>query len=179
MFVTAVFDATSEKCTKKKCSVCSCNVKRRWHRHPESWCQNVRSFIEQETGLSVGNRELCVCVVLAMLGLDKHWRQGTTVSHTSSDGSRVREYCVPSCSSADIEVYRHDFSWGDLCNSIGRASVTSPVDHLLCSKHYQQVYRMLNVVSKVKRRDEHTATSSINYVTCLIQNKLSRISRVP
>ena len=27
----------------------------------------------------------------------------------------------------------HDSSWGDF----GRASVASPVDHLLCSKHYQ------------------------------------------
>ena len=51
-------------------------------------------------------------------------------------------------------------------------SVSSPVDRLLCSKHYQQVYRMLNVVSKacvccgVKRRHEHSATLSVNFVTC-------------
>ena len=47
--------------------------------------------------------------------------------------------CVPSCSSTDIEVYRHDFSWGDVCNSIGIENVSSAVNHLLCSKHYQQV----------------------------------------
>ena len=33
--------------------------------------------------------------------------------------------CVPSCGSTDIEVnvHRHDFSWEDVCNSIGIASV--------------------------------------------------------
>ena len=84
--------------------------------------------------------------------------------HISSDRNKV---CyVSSCSSTDIEVYRHAFSWGDVCNSI------DPVNHLLCSKHYQQVYRMLNVVSKacvccgVKRRHKHSATSSVQFVTC-------------
>ena len=76
------------------------------------------------------------------------------------------------CSSTDIEVYRHDFSWGDVCNFIGIENVSSPVNHLLCSKHYQQVYRMLNVVSKacvcceVKRRHKHSTTSSVQFVTC-------------
>ena len=85
-----------------------------------------------------------------------------------------RVCCVPPCGSTDIEVnvHRHDFSWEDVCNSIGIASVSSPVDRLLCSKHYQQVYRMLNVVSKacvccgVERRHEHSATLSVNFVTC-------------
>ena len=34
-----------------------------------------------------------------------------------------RVCCVPSCSSTDIEVYRHDFSWGDVCNSIDKMSL--------------------------------------------------------
>ena len=34
-----------------------------------------------------------------------------------------------------------------ICDSIGIASVESPGDISLCTKHYQQVYRMLNVKS--------------------------------
>ena len=62
----------SEKCTKEKCSLCTNKFQGWRHRHPESWSLTVRSFFEQETGLTVGNRELCVCVVLAMLALVKH-----------------------------------------------------------------------------------------------------------
>ena len=64
------------------------------------------------------------------------------------------------------------FSMGDVCNSIGIENISSPVNHLLCSKHYQQVYRMLNVVSKacvccgVKRSHKHSAISSEQFVTC-------------
>ena len=59
-----------------------------------------------------------------------------------------------------------------MCNSIGIENVSSPVNHLLCSKHYQQVYKMINVVSKVcvccgvKRRHKHSTTSSVQFVTC-------------
>ena len=44
-----------------------------------------------------------------------------------------RVCCVPPCGSTDIEVnvHRHDFSWEDVCNSIGIASVSSPVDRLM------------------------------------------------
>ena len=46
-----------------------------------------------------------------------------------------------------VHVYtcRHDSS-GKMGWAIGRASVSSPVDHLLCSKHYQQVYNLYSAV---------------------------------
>ena len=60
-FSSAVFDTMNGKYTKQKCSLCSCNFQGRRHCDPESWCPSVCSFFEQETGLVVGNRELCVC----------------------------------------------------------------------------------------------------------------------
>ena len=51
----------SGKCTKEKCSLSTCNIQDWRHRHPESWCPSVCSFFEEETGLTVGNRELCAC----------------------------------------------------------------------------------------------------------------------
>ena len=110
-------------------------------------------------------------MVLAMLAL-KAKNKCETYQFKWLKNKRV--CCVPPCGSTDIEVnvHRHDFSWEDVCNSIGIASVSSSVDRLLCSKNYQQVYRMLNVVSKacvccgVKRRHEHSATLSVNFVTC-------------
>ena len=125
----------------------------------------MHSFFEQETGLTVGNRELCVCGAC-----DLSIRQA--LKARDHGGLRwlksKRVCCAPSCGSVDFEVHvhRHGFSWEDVCKSISIASVSSPVDRLLCSKHYQQVYKMLNVVSKVcvccgvKRRHEHSATSS-------------------
>ena len=95
--------------------------------------------------------------------------------------------CVLSCSSTDIEVYRHDFSWGDVCNSIGIENVSSPVNCLLCSKHYQQVYRMLNVVSKacvccnVWLNGDTSIVPHLPYnlLPVLILDELSHISKVP
>ena len=79
-----------------------------------------------------------------------------------------RVCCVPSCGSTDVEVHvhRHDFSWEDVCNSIGKASVSSPVDRLLCSKHYNVVSKACVCVYGVKHRHEHSATLSVNFVTC-------------
>ena len=55
--------------------------------------------------------------------------------------------CVPSCNLADIKAEKHTFTWEVICDSIGIASVDSPEDISLCTKHYQQVYRMLNAKS--------------------------------
>ena len=130
------------------------------------------SFFEEETGLTVGNRELCVC------GACNVSIRQALKARDNGEPYQLRRLkskivcCVPSCSSTEIEVYRHDFSCRDVRNSIGIENVSSPVNHLLCSKHYQQVYRMLNVVSKacvccgVKRSHKHSATSSVQFVTC-------------
>ena len=37
-----------------------------------------------------------------------------------------------------------------MCDSIAIASLESPGDISLCTKHYQQVYRMLNAKSDVR-----------------------------
>ena len=47
----------------------------------------------------------------------------------------------------DIKAERHEFTWEMICDSLGIASVESPGDISLCTKHYQQVYMMLNVKS--------------------------------
>ena len=52
---------------------------------------------------------------------------------------KVSKCCVPSCKSVDIKAERL-FT----CDSIGIASIELPGDICLCTKHYQQVYRMLN-----------------------------------
>ena len=106
------------------------------------------SFFKEETGLTVGNRELCVCGACNVNIRQALKARGNSEPYQLRRLKSRKVCCVPSCSSTDIEVYRHDFSWGDVCNSIGIENVSSPVNHLLCSKYYQQVYRMLNVVSK-------------------------------
>ena len=70
----------------------------------------MHSFFEQETGLTVGNGELCVC------------------------------------GACDLSIRQALKAW-DEGEPFGIASVSSPVDRLLCSKHYQQVYRMLHIRS--------------------------------
>ena len=49
--------------------------------------------------------------------------------------------------SVDIKAEKHEFTWEVICDSIGIASVNLPDDISLCTKHYQQVYRMLNAKS--------------------------------
>ena len=49
----------------------------------------------------------------------------------------VSQCCVPSCSSVDIKAEKHEFSWEVIRDSVGIASVESPGDISLCTKHYQ------------------------------------------
>ena len=60
------------------------------------------------------------------------------------ENKMVSACCVPSCSSVDIKAEKHEFTWDMICESIGIASIESPGDISLCTKHYQQVYRMLD-----------------------------------
>ena len=52
---------------------------------------------------------------------------------------------VPSCRSVDIKAEKHEFTWEVICHSMGIARVDSPGD---VTKHYQQIYRMLNAKSR-------------------------------
>ena len=61
---------------------------------------------------------------------------------------RVPQCCVPSCSSVDIKAEKHEFTWEMICNSLGIGSAEHPGDISLCTKHYQQVYKVLNATSK-------------------------------
>ena len=119
----------SEKCTKEKCSLCTNKFQGWRHRHPESWSLTVR---EQET---VGNRELCVCGACNVSISQALKAKNKCETYQFRWLKNKRVCCVPSCGSTDIEVnvHRHNFSWEDVCNSIGIASVFSPVDRLLCS----------------------------------------------
>ena len=51
---------------------------------------------------------------------------------------------MPFCSSVNIKAEKHNFTgrW-----YVGIACIESPGDVSLCTKHYQQVYRMLNAKS--------------------------------
>ena len=102
-------------------------------------------FLKDESGLNVGNNELCVCgacdlsVRQAMKSRDK----GEPYQLRWLKGKKVSVCCVPSCSSVDIKAEKHDFTWEVICDSIEIASIRSPRDTSLCTKHYQQVYRTL------------------------------------
>ena len=56
--------------------------------------------------------------------------------------------CIPSCSSVDIKAERYDFTWEMICSSIGIGSAEHPGNISLCTKHYQQVYKVLNATNK-------------------------------
>ena len=57
--------------------------------------------------------------------------------------------CVPYCSSVDINTEKHEFTW-DIRESVGTASIESPGDISLCTKRYQQVYRMLDARARAE-----------------------------
>ena len=48
-----------------------------------------------------------------------------------------------------FKAEKHTFTWEVICDSIGIASVDSPEDISLCTKHYQQVYRMIMLLIHV------------------------------
>ena len=57
-----------------------------------------------------------------------------------------RELCsVPLCFAVS-KIQKHPFTWRDICNTIGIASIAcDPVLHkALCTNHYQLVYRFVN-----------------------------------
>ena len=72
------------------------------------------SFFEEETGLTVGNRELCVCGALNVSIRQALKARDNGEPYQLRRLKSKKVCCVPSCSSTDIEVYRHDFP-GEMC----------------------------------------------------------------
>ena len=50
----------SRKCQAKECSFCFSEFCGRRHRHTERWSPSMVAFLEEESGLNVGNRNMCV-----------------------------------------------------------------------------------------------------------------------
>ena len=49
------------KCQAKECSLCSSQFLGCRHRNPDGWSPSVVGFLEEESGLNVGNSKVCVC----------------------------------------------------------------------------------------------------------------------
>ena len=160
----------STKCGKEQCSLCQRKFLGRRHCHPEGWSSALRSFLEQESSLTVGNGDLCVCGA-CYVGLKR-----ALTAKDKGDSyqlrwiSTKRSCCVPSCTSA-IRVDKHKFSWDVICSAIGIASISPPVDTSLCSGHYTLVYKMQHITVEacvccgIKRKHEHSNTA-VNFRTC-------------
>ena len=120
-----VFFAIRGKCEKANCSFCQSKFLGRRHHHPEGWSAALHSFFEQESGLTIGNGDLCVCGAC-----DVNIRQELKARDKGEPyqlgwlKSR-RVCCVPS---ADIKAEKHNFSWEVICKSISIASTSTPVD---------------------------------------------------
>ena len=142
------FYKMSSKCLSKECSLCHSKFLRGRHRHPDGWSPSVIEFFKDASGFNsdVGNIHVCVCEAchLSIRKAMKCKDKGEQYQLRWLKSKKVSKCCVPPCKSVDIKAERHEFTWEVICDSIGIASVESPGDISLCTKHYQQVYRMLN-----------------------------------
>ena len=55
------------KCQAKECSLCVSEFFGRRHRHTEGWTSPVVGFLEEASGLTVGNRNVFVKYVVQVL----------------------------------------------------------------------------------------------------------------
>ncbi len=104
----------------------------------------------QESGLNVGNRNMCVCEACrsSIRNCMKARDDGEPYLLRWLKNKRVTQCCAPSCRSVDIKAEKHDYTWEMICNSLGIGSTEHPGDISLCTKHYQQVYKILNATNK-------------------------------
>ena len=161
----------SSKCDKK-CLLCQHEFKGRRHRHPEGWSEAVRSFFVQESGITLDTGEVvCVCGAC-----DVSIRRALNARNEGEPYhlrwlSSISSCCVPACTSS-IRVENHNYSWEMICQSIGIASISPPVDTSLCKFHYNQVYRMQHTITietcvccGSEKKHEHSVTT-VNFRTC-------------
>ena len=76
------------------------------------------SFFKEETGLTVGNRELCVCGACNVSIRQALKARGNGEPYQLRWLKSKKVCCVPSC------------IWGDVCNSIGIENISSPVNYV-------------------------------------------------
>ena len=101
-------------------------------------------FLVDKSGLDIAS-EQCVCRACEL----KY--KGLMKKRDSEEVSRFRwqvqrELCsVPLCFAVS-NIQKYLFTWRDICNTIGIASIEcDPVLHkALCTNHYQLVYRFVN-----------------------------------
>ena len=142
----------SRKYQAKKCSFCFSEFCGRRHRHTEGWSPSMVAFLEEESGLNVGNKNMCVCEACrsSIRNSMKARDDGEPFQLRWLKDKRVPRCCVPSCNSVDIKAEKHEFTWETICGSLGLGSVDHPGDISLCTKHYQQVYKLQVSLMHVK-----------------------------
>ena len=143
-----IYPRMSRKCQEKECSLCSAKFLGRRHHHPDGW-SSVLKFFKEESRLNVSDSKVCVCEAcnVSIRQAKKCRDNGELYQLRWLKSKKESQCCVPSCKSVDIKAEKHEFTWEVICYSIGIASVNLPGNISLCTKHYQQVYRMLNAKS--------------------------------
>ena len=119
------------------------------HRHINGWSPSIE-LLKGESGLSISNSSACIrgaCDLSVRQAL-KSRDKGEPYQLRWLKGKKASMCCVPTCNSTDIKAEKHEFTWEVICDSIGISSVESPGDISLCTKHYQQIYRMLHAKTR-------------------------------
>ena len=75
------------------------------------YSSSLLSFFNQESGLTVGDGDVCVCEACSLSVRHALKARDKGEPYQLRWLKSKRKCCVPSCSSADIKAERHDFSW--------------------------------------------------------------------
>ena len=98
------------------------------HRHPDGWSPSALPILKDESGLNVGNSDVCVCDACSVyIGKAvKSEEKGEPYQLRWLKNKTVSQCCVPTCKSADIKAEKHEFTWEVICSTIGIATIKSP-----------------------------------------------------
>ena len=94
-------------------------------------------FLRDESGFDVSNNDACICgacdvsIRQALKSSDK----GEPYQLRWLKGKKLSMCCVPCCGSVDIKAEKHNFTWEEICASIGITAVECPGNVSLCTKH--------------------------------------------
>ena len=116
-----------------------------WTSTSSGWFSLLVVFLEEELELNVGNRNMCVCEACRQ-SIMYSMKAGKNGEPYQLRWQKNDHLCVV-CHLVAQETSRlkkHEFTWDMIRESIGLVSVESPGDISLCTKHNQQVYRMLD-----------------------------------
>ena len=140
----------SRKNHANECFLCKSKFLGLRHRHTNGWSPSMIDLLQDESGLSIGNSSACICGAcdLSVRQALKSRDKGEPYQLRWLKGKKASMCCVPSCNSTDIKAEKHEFTWEVMCDSIGISSVESPGDISLRTKHYQQIYGMLNAKAR-------------------------------